>query len=277
MGFSQIQTITTSPAYTTIIASIRRLIIALDATEHAGTTAAYLPELVALRNWTQHCLLSLPSSASNPSRDLSPPTKGPNTCTCTLELVRVSLLILSTFIVFPVPSSAHGLNVSLNRALLEALECCIGRALDSLSIGSETSSDDAKMRLVVWACMLGAINCQCPTSSVTAPTESASLSVNAQRRRFAILLADAYGCLHAAQAPRFKVSRHISWSSGTGDGDKTGQEEMEGEWMRVKDVLGSFLWSEVVLEGMAREAWQDAWWLRRMESSGAVTVPEPDQ
>jgi hypothetical protein len=239
VGFSRILSITSSAEYTIIIASIRRLIIALDMAEQTGTTGKHLPELVVLRNWIQHRLLSLPASRTGTVRPTAVPAVPARSaevmlpdqaaCECTLEVVRLSLLILSTFIIFPVPQST-GLSASLNNALLACLDG------SSLHVGCTTERHG---ELAVWAAMLGAISC--------------GSGAEEQRARTIVFLADA--CKNLGIGRSFQ-------SAGS-------EEERSGHgWRELKAVLCSFLWWESALNEMARMVWQDVTWLSSMEEEG---------
>ena len=159
-AFARIPSIAGSQVYMEVIKAIRNLFIALDAAEETGTVARYLPELVMMRNWVQHRLLCLPSSVAS--------TFTPTADTYVLEAVRLSLLILSSFAVFPQSQGSVGLALKLAAALSEILGQCVG--------------DTHTLRLFIWASMLGAVNY--PVEGATAP-----------RARMITILEYACGCL----------------------------------------------------------------------------------
>lgn len=280
-NFSYVPNTTWPTSYSKVIASIRRLMIALDSVAQYGTTETYLQDLVAFRNWTQHCLLSLPSYSSPTQNStslsrLSP--AGPNArtitttsqssaypylCLCTLSITRTSLLIFSTFIIFPTPPSSD-INTRLNDALLMQLDCCIGH--DDWTASPAKATGYAK--LIVWGSTLGAINCGAATAAVEAK----------QKTRFTALLALSSGLLGIGKPAPFAPERFVvgarEGNQATGkDKDKdSGHDDGEASWQELREVLAGFIWCDSALDGLAREVWRDVRLLRKAGAGGGKVV-----
>ena len=273
-SFSHIPNTTLPPPYTEVISAIYWLIIALDTATQSNTTETYLPELVAYRNWIQHCLLSLPSYNNPNQNSISLPHLNPTPsrskiapqpsaksppCHCTLSIIRTSLLILSTFIIFPMPSSS-GINTRLNNILLACLDCCrIGH--DDRMASPATAAGYAK--LIVWASTLGALNCG---AAAAASSTTAALEAQ-QKTKFIDYLAFSSGVLGIGSPASFipRGSLVEAWEDA-GQGQFTQRDagevagggasnDTETFFQELRDIVAGFLWWDSALEGRAREIW----------------------
>jgi hypothetical protein len=152
-GFSQLPNVDWPAQYIDIIDDIRRFLITLQEAHQSRTTETRLEEFVRFRNWLQHRLLSLHSATSTTNLALSTgnaSTLQPSSaCIDSLGITRTTLLMLSTFIIFPIPSTSKPSRL-LSYRLLVLLDCAFADA--------DLDIEESQVRLLVWSAMLGAIN-----------------------------------------------------------------------------------------------------------------------
>ncbi len=157
-GFYRVSNFVASPISMEVVRAIQNLTTAIDAAEKTETVATYLPELVVMRNSIQTRLLCMPA-APNPVLRAGRPS--PTDDVYILRAVRLSLLIFSSFVVFPQPHSDASQALRLNAKLLEASDSCISSFGNNgaRSLGTAKSIKTNITHLIAWASMLGALNC----------------------------------------------------------------------------------------------------------------------
>lgn len=243
-----------------------QLIIALDCAAQHATTRVYLQHLVALRNWIQHCPLLLPTdrgllqesdlSCSLPSVGLDTRTSSttsqsstyPCSCPCTLSLCLTSLLILSTFIIFPMPISL-GLKTRLNETVLTQLDCCIMH--DDWTASTMDATGHAK--LIVWASMFGAINCGVAATAMEAEQKAKFIAYLASSSILAEI------GMPASYAHDYIVAGALTGKQATGKDEEENSEDdsSDSSWEKLRGVLSGFIWYDSALGALARQVWRD--------------------
>jgi len=148
-GFSRLPNVDWPVDFTNIIRDICKLFITLYDAQLSGTIESRLEEFVAFRNFIQHRLISLPTAPTTTDSVWISGNELVSGYISSLEIIRLSLLILSTFVIFPVP-----LNSTLNRLLSRQL-------LAVLNLGFRQENGEIRElhpALLFWSAMLGAVN-----------------------------------------------------------------------------------------------------------------------
>ena len=148
-GFSQLPNVDWPFDYINIIDDIRKLFISLYAAQLSGTMESQLEEFVGCRNFIQHRLVSLPAAPTTIDPFWISGNESVSGFISDLEITRISLLILSTFAIFPVPP-----NSTLRRLLNRQLLVVLNRGFEH----EHWYISEPHLTLLLWSAMLGAVN-----------------------------------------------------------------------------------------------------------------------
>ena len=143
--FRSIEVLRYFPDLTRSILILSQTAVALDHYCRSGNAACKLVDLIAARNTTQYTLLSLPTE-----RDRKGTLGQENALIPVYELIRISLLIFSNMVLFPLPVTS-GVSLRLAQSLKSLLtHQKLVDASHSLWVGQRPA--------VLWALTLGGIS-----------------------------------------------------------------------------------------------------------------------